>query len=110
VSQKWMTKDEPEYGTEAGRDYVLKAIEHARRCCCGYVGGLCDCKYGHPFSSKGPGSRGSSEQTGCPEMYDLADVIRAITPHEWARITKRLRPKPNKRKTYAHESDRALES
>ncbi len=56
------------------REEVLRAVDLARKSCCGYIGKTCDCKYG---------ADGKGEQTGCPELRELGVVLSRITDEHW---------------------------
>lgn len=56
------------------REEALRAVDLARKACCGYIGEKCDCKYG---------AAGGSEQTGCPELRELGAVLSRVTDAQW---------------------------
>ena len=47
---------------------------------CSYVGKSCDCKYGRMRAAK---ASHASEQTGCPELRDLAAMLGALSDKDW---------------------------
>lgn len=66
---------------------ALYAVEAVRLKCCAYMGGeRCDCKYGIVTGKPAYGERGN----GCPELYGVADLLRALTPFERARLVARV--------------------
>lgn len=62
---------EPDYGATATNTTphiaLAHAVETARRWVCAYWGDPCDCKYGATTATES-----NSEQTGCPELRELA--------------------------------------
>jgi hypothetical protein len=67
-------------GLERVRKGVKKAQPYRMGGLCGYMGHLCDCKYGATLEG---------EQTGCPEVMVAAGVLRFMTDEEYAAITRR---------------------
>jgi hypothetical protein len=67
----------------ASREQVLETIAKLgeQQCCYGgkpWAERTCDCKLGGPADSL------TSEQTGCPELRTLHDLVTRLTPEQWA--------------------------
>jgi len=80
------------------RDFAVRTVALLARKACGYKDPstkeplkqvFCDCKYGiadHPDEEL---MRRHSEQTGCPELSMLEDIIKNTPKREWERIVKK---------------------
>lgn len=58
-------------GFHIEKERLLANLETLRKRLCCYTGPPCDCKFGNSGSPLG-----SSEVTGCPELYQAMDIIR----------------------------------
>lgn len=62
------------------KEDVKRVVEIIRkeRCCYG-GGGYCDCKYGY----EGNGEKSWSEETGCPELMTVVELLSGMTEEEY---------------------------
>ena len=77
------------------RKTLLTVVDNIQAFLCSYhlpgragPSGFCDCKYGAEGIFKGPHYGG--EQTGCPEMREVAAILRHMTDSEYERIQTRI--------------------
>ena len=68
------------------KDRIIKSLDSLQKNSCAYFGpkgrgtGRCDCKYGYD------GSNHSGEQTGCPELRSVVELLYKMTDKEYTRI------------------------
>jgi len=58
---------------------LLKFIRKNR--VCAYIGDRCDCKFGIDFECKDRVMSG--EKNGCPEMYQIIDILEHLPDEAW---------------------------
>jgi hypothetical protein len=63
---------------------IEKVIEFIRKDICCYMGNHCDCKYGY----NGKKDYGS-EQTGCPELRTILELLKNMSEYEYNEILSR---------------------
>lgn len=61
------------------KDRLVTGLARVQRKLCLYTGSRCDCKYGVTFD----------EQSGCPEVRQVLEMVSVMTPAEFECITKR---------------------
>ena len=74
----------------ASKEVALAALDHfgSRACMYGtWPDGMCDCKYGV--------GQGGSEQTGCPELRTIRQLVVAMDDEEWAMLERRAEGTPS---------------
>lgn len=95
------------------RQHLARTVMIIQRSICQYRGhsqplrrAHCDCKYGLPTHSdeaiaeairKGTLHHQFGEDSGCPELAAVEDVLNAMTDKEWERLIKRMN-KPKRKK------------
>jgi len=70
----------PIHGFGVPQDELLKGLRTLRKCLCDYTGDRCDCKYG---------GTGHTEQTGCPELRLVHDLIAALTQEHYETLRRK---------------------
>lgn len=66
------------------KKHLAEGLDRIQKALCSYTRQPCDCKYG----ATRPG-QGSEEGPGCPEVSMARELIKAMTPFEFARLCKR---------------------
>ena len=74
---------------QSDRERALRAVKVLGARACAYTVGdewanFCDCKYGMESDRSSAERSYCGEQTGCPEMRDVANVLHEMTDEEWA--------------------------
>lgn len=65
------------------KEQVAKALSAMQKKVCCYVGEVCDCKYGFT------GEVGYGEQTCCPELRTVVELLIKMTEEEYETILMR---------------------
>jgi hypothetical protein len=84
--------------SEPTKKALVAVLRATREKVCAYMGKpghSCDCKFGATAETIG---RRSENGSGCPELLTAASVLEAMTPTEFARVTKRMRGAKRTRK------------
>jgi hypothetical protein len=71
------------------KNTILESLKGLRFDLCSYLGSTCDCKFGYKSSGKKLGMHSmfdSGEQTGCPELYVVIDLLSQMTDAEFEEI------------------------
>jgi len=64
------------------KEDAVKLLRHIRKeRVCAYMGDRCDCKFGIDLNVKNRVMGG--EKTGCPEMYQIIDIIENLPDEAW---------------------------
>jgi hypothetical protein len=103
--QEWRNTDA--HWVTRPRKVLLRALEHVRSsvCCYQFSKSACDCKYG---------ADGVGERTGCPELREVAALLKVLSEDEFADMQQRVWQKqqaerPDSFWPWCHLCERCLE-
>lgn len=67
------------------RQELIEKVEKIRESLCNYMEPLCDCKYG----AGSVGKPYNGEDSGCPELYDVLEILKTMTDEEYKNLSYR---------------------